>query len=81
MHLFYRAFSPVFLFAAAGVGRKSLEPGRLGSAIRSLSDNSPLLYALLVVGVLLGAGTVLGVLIEVVLSLIGLETEDLNHAE
>ncbi len=59
-------------------------PGRLGGLsgwVLSLYEEHRFLYAVLAVALLLGAGALLGIAIERVLELVGMGTEELEHAE
>jgi hypothetical protein len=49
--------------------------------VQALSENHPFFYALVTVTVLLVAGAVTGVVMEMLLEAVGLETEELDHEE
>jgi hypothetical protein len=61
-----------------------VDASRLGPVtgwLRGLYEDHRFFYALLAVVTLLGAGALLGILTEGFLALIGMETEELDHAE
>ncbi len=55
--------------------------GPISARLRWIYDEFRFFYALLAVVMMVGAGVLLGVLTEVFLSMIGMGTERLNHAE
>lgn len=70
------------LLVAAAAGAAGPErPGGLSGWVLSLYEEHRFLYAVLAVGLLLGAGALLGIAIERVLELVGMGTEELEHAE
>ncbi|MFO8006478.1 MAG: hypothetical protein R6V05_01950 [Candidatus Brocadiia bacterium] len=72
------------LRALSAAAAEPVEPERLTGLSRwvlSLYDEHRFLYALLAVGLLLGAGAVLGIVIERLLMFVGMGTEELDHAE
>jgi len=78
------ALRTLLVHLSAGRMAGEADMSRLGPVsgwLRGLYDEHRLFYALLAVVTLLGAGALLGILIEAFLTLIGMETEELDHAE
>ncbi|MGD2173899.1 MAG: hypothetical protein PVJ27_00715 [Candidatus Brocadiaceae bacterium] len=70
-----------FAQAAADPAEGGAELSGLSAWLRGVFDDHRLAYAFLTVAALLGAGALMGVLTEAFLSLIGMETEEVDHAE
>lgn len=72
---------PVLRYIHARIASGGISPGPVGTWLRDLSSDHPLLYALFTLFLLLGLGVALGMAIEAVLSALGHSSKKLDYEE